>query len=366
MKNKLEQLKKEILAKLSEVKDSRILRDLEVQYLGRKGVLTKHLRGIAALNREDKKIIGKLANEIKQELIGEFKRLKNKFDYGTVSADFIDVTLPGRPIKRGHLHPLTIVQNELEDMFSAMGFMVLDGPELESEYYNFEALNIPKYHPARDIQDTFYVEMPHPSSPPAGGFRRTSESLLNKEREGENNGKRDLVMRTHTSPMQIRAMLKYGAPLRCVVPGRVYRSEATDATHEHTLNQLEGLMIGEDITVANLIAVLKTMLSGIFQQEVKLRVRPGYFPFVEPGLEIDMGCTICHGIGCPSCKQAGWLEMLGSGMVHPNVLRAGGIDPDKYSGFAFGMGIDRLVMMKYGIDDIRLFNSGDLRFLEQF
>ena len=347
MQEKLEQLKKEVLDKLSEVKDSGILRDLEIKYLGRKGVLTKHLRGIAALSSEDKKVIGKLANKIKEDLTAEFKRLRNKFDYSSANSDFIDVTLPGKRIKRGYLHPLTIVQNELEDLFSSMGFMILDGPELESEYYNFEALNIPKHHPARDIQDTFYVEEP-------------------RQKEKRNNNQNRLVMRTHTSPMQVRAMLKYGAPLRCVVPGRAYRSEATDATHEHTLNQLEGLMIDKDITVANLIAVLKAMLSSIFQQEVKLRVRPGYFPFVEPGLEIDMGCTICHGVGCPSCKHAGWLEMLGSGMVHPNVLRAGGIDPDKYSGFAFGMGIDRLVMMKYGIDDIRLFNSGDLRFLEQF
>ena len=350
MKKKLEQIKKEVLDKLSEVKDSPVLRDLEVKYLGRKGILTKHLRGIAALAPTDKKVIGKLANEIKEDLTAEFKRLRNKLDYNTVSSDFIDVTLPGQHIKRGHLHPLTIVQNELEDLFSSMGFMILDGPELESEYYNFEALNIPPHHPARDIQDTFYVD---------------TQTAANHKQMATNSANR-LVMRTHTSPMQIRAMLKYGAPLRCVVPGRAYRSEATDATHEHTLNQLEGLMIDKNISVANLIAVLKAMLSSIFQQEVKLRVRPGYFPFVEPGLEIDISCTICRGIGCPSCKHAGWLEMLGSGMVHPNVLRAGGIDPDKYSGFAFGMGIDRLVMMKYGIDDIRLFNSADLRFLEQF
>ena len=342
MRQKLEQIKKEILENLENVKNSEALRDLEVKYLGRKGKLTKFLRGIAELSVEDKKNIGALANEFKKEARDKFNEIKKVLENGNGKAKFIDVTLPGKKIEQGHSHPLTIIQNELEDLFVSMGFMVLDGPELESEYFNFEALNIPAYHPARDMQDTFFIDLP------------------NKK------GNLDLVMRTHTSPMQIRAMLKYGAPLRCIVPGRVFRNEATDATHEHTLNQIEGLMIGEDISVVNLIAVLKEMLSGIFQTDIKLRVRPGYFPFVEPGLEIDMRCTICGGIGCPSCKHNGWLEMLGSGMVHPNVLRAGGIDSDKFSGFAFGMGIDRLAMMKYGIDEIRNFNSGDLRFLEQF
>jgi phenylalanyl-tRNA synthetase alpha chain len=250
--------------------------------------------------------------------------------------------LPGEKIESGHLHPITIVRQELEDLFSSLGFMILDGPELESDYYNFEALNIPKHHPARDMQDTFYID--HKNA--AGEF--------------------DLVLRTHTSPMQVRAMQKYGAPLRCVVPGRVFRNEATDACHEHTLYQLEGLMIDKNISIANLIAVVKEMLSGMFKQEIKTRVRPGYFPFVEPGIEFDMGCLVCHGQKCPSCKHSGWVEMMGAGMVHPNVLKAGGIDPNVYSGFAFGMGIDRLVMMKYGINDIRHFEGGDLRFLQQF
>jgi phenylalanyl-tRNA synthetase alpha chain len=256
--------------------------------------------------------------------------------------------LPGEKISEGHLHPVTQVLRELEDMFVSMGFKVLEGPELESDYYCFEALNIPKWHPSRDAQDTFYID-------PKGLKVR-----------GERDGQPDLVMRTQTSPVQIRAMQKYGAPLRCVVPGRVFRAEATDAVHEHTFYQLEGLMVGENISVANLIAVLKEIYSGIFKQEVKLRVRPGYFPFVEPGLEIDVGCTICGGKGCPSCKMGGWLEMAGAGLVHPKVLEAGGVDPKKYSGFAFGMGIERLLIMRHGINDIRLFESGDLRFLEQF
>ncbi|MBU4455316.1 phenylalanine--tRNA ligase subunit alpha, partial [Patescibacteria group bacterium] len=202
--------------------------------------------------------------------------------------------------------------------------------------------NISRYHPARDMQDTFYVDT--------------------KNKEGEY----DLVMRTHTSPVQVRAMQKYGAPLRCVAPGRVFRCEATDAAHEHTFDQMEGLMVDKDISIANLIAVMKELLKGIFKKEMEVRVRPGYFPFVEPGIELDIKCTICGGAKCPSCKNSGWLELMPAGMVHPNVLKFGGIDSKKYSGFAFGLGLTRLAMMKYGVDDIRLFNSGDLRFLEQF
>jgi len=218
----------------------------------------------------------------------------------------------------------------------------LDGPELESDFYNFVAVNIPPNHPARDMQDTFYIDK--------------------KNMDGEY----DLVMRTHTSSVQVRAMQKYGAPLRCVVPGKCFRCEAIDACHEHTFYQMEGLMIDKNISLANLISVMKELLSGIFKKEMEIRVRPGFFAFVEPGLELDIKCTICGGKGCPSCKNSGWLELLPSGMVHPKVLEYGGIDPKKYSGFAFGLGLTRLAMMKYGIDDIRLFNGGDLRFLEQF
>ncbi len=342
MQNKLQKLKKEVLEQLSKVENSHILRDLEVQYLGRKGKLTKILRGLANLSTEKKRVAGKLANEVKLELKREFQETKRIVEGKTKADEVVDITLPGEKVMPGHLHPITIVQNELEDLFTSMGFIVLDGPELESDYYNFEALNIPKHHPARDIQDTFYVDR--------------------KNKKGEY----DLVMRTHTSPMQVRAMQKYGAPLRCVVPGRVFRNEATDACHEHTLYHLEGLMIDKDIAITHLIAVVQEMFNGILKQKVKIRVRPSYFPFVEPALEFDMECRVCLGKGCPSCKHSGWLEMIGSGMVHPKVIQAGGIDPEKYSGFAFGLGIDRLVMMRYGIDDIRLFQSGDLRFLEQF
>jgi len=342
MQNKLNNLKKEILEQLESIKDSKVLRDLEVKYLGRKGELTKVLRSLKNLDVKQKEELGQLANKAKRELQNKFSEVKNIIEGSSNKGEFVDVTLPGEKIKRGHLHPITQVQNELEDLFTSLGFMVLDGPELESDYYNFEALNVPRDHPARDIQDTFYIDK--------------------KNKKGEF----DMVMRTQTSPVQVRAMQKYGAPLRCVVPGRCFRSEATDACHEHTFDQMEGLMIDKNISINNLIAVMKELINGIFREEMEVRVRPGYFPFVEPGLEMDIKCTICAGKGCPVCKNNGWLELLPSGMVHPKVLEYGGIDPKKYTGFAFGLGLTRLAMMRYGIDDIRLFNKGDLRFLEQF
>ena len=341
MKEKIEKLKNEILGSLAKVKEEKVLKDLEIKYLGRKGELTKILRSLKDLSEKEKKEIGQLANEIKKEIEDKFTEMK-KIILGSAEKEQTDITLPGEKIERGHLNPITIVQNELEDLFTSLGFMVLDGPELESDFYNFVAVNIPPNHPARDMQDTFYIDK--------------------KNMDGEY----DLVMRTHTSSVQVRAMQKYGAPLRCVVPGKCFRCEAIDACHEHTFYQMEGLMIDKNISLANLISVMKELLSGIFKKEMEIRVRPGFFAFVEPGLELDIKCTICGGKGCPSCKNSGWLELLPSGMVHPKVLEYGGIDPKKYSGFAFGLGLTRLAMMKYGIDDIRLFNSGDLRFLEQF
>ena len=223
-----------------------------------------------------------------------------------------------------------------------MGFSIVDGPEVESEFYNFEGLNIPSYHPARDMQDTFFIDKPADHA------------------EGK------LVLRTQTSPNQIRAMKKYGAPLRIIVPGRVFRNEATDASHEHTFDQVEGLMIDTDISLAHLKGTLQTFLARLFKREMKVRFRPGYFPFVEPGVEMDMSCPFCGGTACRVCKHSGWIEFMGAGMVHPNVLKAGGVDPEKYQGWAFGFGLTRLVMMRYGIDDIRHLQSGDLRFNEQF
>ncbi|MEK7167029.1 MAG: phenylalanine--tRNA ligase subunit alpha [Patescibacteria group bacterium] len=342
MQNKLQKLKQEIFDKLNEIKHLDVLRDLEIKYLGRKGEFTKILRCLKDLTEQEKKEIGKLANEIKKELVEKFEQIKNVIAKNTVEKKNIDVTLPGEKISKGHLHPITIIQNELEDLFASMGFMVLDGPELESDYYNFETLNMPKHHPARDMQDTFYID--------------------HKNKQGEY----DLVMRTHTSNIQARAMQKYGAPLKCIVPGRVFRNEATDVRHEHTFYQFEGLMIDKDINFSQMKGVLESMGQFLYGSDTKLRLRPKFYPFVEPGVNGEFSCFVCHGKGCRLCKKSGWLEILGAGLVHPNVLQAGGIDSKKYSGFAFGFGLNRLVMLKYGINDVRLFNSGDLRFLEQF
>jgi phenylalanyl-tRNA synthetase alpha chain len=342
MKNKLEELKKKILEDLSRVKSGELLRELEIKYLGRKGELSNILRAIKDLGAEEKQEIGAIANAIKNDVSVEFERIKKEIGGKEETAGFVDVTIPGKKIACGHLHPITIIQAELEDLFKSMGFMVLDGPELESDYYNFEALNIPKTHPARDMQDTFYID------------------------KKNQNGEYDLLMRTHTSPVQIRAMQKYGAPLRAVIPGRCFRSEATDARHEHTLYQFEGLMIGEDINFSHLKGILELVGKKLFGAETKLRMRPKFYPFVEPGTNGEYTCSLCGGKGCRVCKGSGWLEVIGAGLVHPNVLASGGIDPEKYSGFAFGFGLSRLAQLKYGIDDARLAMSGDLRFLNQF
>lgn len=347
MQAKLEQLKQEILDNLAKAKDISTWRDLEIKYFGRKGELTKILRSVAELNAEEKKTVGKLANEIKNELLSKFAETRAGLEKNG-SSQAIDVTLPGASVKAGHMHPITILQNEIEDLFASLGFMILDGPELESDYYNFTALNIPPYHPARDMQDTFYID-----------------HQTKADRQGLS-GEYDMLMRTQTSPMQIRAMQKYGAPLKCIVPGRCFRNEATDVRHEHTFYQVEGLMVGEDINFSNLKAVLEALGKRLFGSDTALRMRPKFYPFVEPGSNGEYSCFLCGGRGCRLCKNTGWLEIVGCGMVHPNVLRAGGVDPKKYRGFAFGYGLDRLAMLKYGINDIRLFHSGDLRFLKQF
>ena len=342
MKEKLLKLKEDILKSMVGVKDLNLLHELEVRYLGRKGEVTEFLRKLSQLSIEERKVVGKLANDIKIELQVKFKETEEALENKISKSNSIDATLPGIKIPRGHLHPMSIIQKELEDLFISMGFMILDGPELESDHYNFEALNIPKYHPARDMQDTFYIDK--------------------KNKDGE----LDLVMRTQTSSMQVRAMEKYGPPLRCVMPGRCFRSEATDVRHEHTFYQLEGVMIDKDISLSNMKAVLETVAKYLYGPGTKVRLRPKFYPFVEPGANGEVTCFICKGKGCRLCKNTGWLEIFGSGMIHPNVLKAGGIDPNAYQGFAFGFGLTRLVMLKYGIGDIRLLQGDDLRFLEQF
>jgi phenylalanyl-tRNA synthetase alpha chain len=341
MKNKLEELRKKISEELEKAASGDALRELEIKYFGRKGELSEILRSIKDLAETERQEAGQLANYIKTELSAKLAEIKKNFTAES-SGSFIDVTLPGEKIEHGHLNPISIVQAELEDLFSSMGFMVMDGPQIESDYYNFEALNIPKTHPARDMQDTFYID------------KKNSD------------GEYDLLMRTQTSPVQIRAMQKYGAPLKVVVPGRTFRCEATDARHEHTFYQFEGLLIDKDINFSHLKGVLELVGKKLFGPETKLRMRPKFFPFVEPGTNGEYTCSLCAGKGCKVCKNSGWLEVIGAGLVHPNVLRAGGIDPEIYSGFAFGFGLSRLAQLKYGIDDARLAMSGDLRFLQQF
>ncbi len=322
---------KEQVEKINSASD---LLSWEKSVLGRKSRLSQLMRNIKDLPLEQRREAGHIANQVKQELQEIAAKLKSSLQQAEKQKQ-VDVTWPGEKPQRGHLHPVSLVQRELEDIFASLGFIIEDGPELESEYYNFDALNIPAYHPARDMQDTFFT---------VGGD----------------------VLRTHTSPIQVRAMQKYGAPLRLIAPGRVFRYEASDASHDFVFHQVEGLMIDKDISIANLIAIAKEFLSRIFTQDVEVRVRPGFFPFVEPGFEMDLTCILCQGKGCSACKRTGWMEFMGAGLVHPRVLEAGGIDPQEFSGFAFGFGLDRLIMLKYRIDDIRLFHSGDVRFLQQF
>jgi phenylalanyl-tRNA synthetase alpha chain len=336
---KLEEVRKKAELEINNADSLQLLEELRIKYLGRKSEITSILKGLGSLPAEQRPLVGKVSNEVKAQ-IDQYLSKRNEdlsdeiFETIDVS-EKIDITEPGIKKAIGHLHPITQICMEIEDIFTSMGFTVATGPEVELDYYNFEALNIPPDHPARDMQDTIW----------------TIDGTL---------------LRTHTSPVQIRTMEKLKPPIRVVAPGRVFRYEETDASHEHTFYQIEGLMVDKDISVSNLIAVMKTMLNAVFRHEVKVRLRPGFFPFVEPGFELDIDCQICGGKGCPVCKNSGWVEFLGCGLVHPNVLRMGGIDPERYSGFAFGMGLDRLVMTRYGIDDIRLFHSGDLRFLEQF
>lgn len=336
----MDKIRQNLENELAAAKSLEQVLELEIKFLGRKGELTRLMHELAELPLEQKRIFGIKANELKAKVEQLITEKKDAFSTRSFSElgrkEAVDTTLPSK-IRVGHLHPVTQIRMELEDLFRSMGFMILDGPEIESDYYNFEALNTPPHHPARDMQDTFYIA-DHP----------------------------DWLLRTQTSPVQVRAMQKYGAPLRAVVPGRVFRYEATDASHENTFDQIEGLMIDKEISISHLVAVMKEILQAIFKKDVEVRLRPGYFPFVEPGFELDINCQICGGKGCSVCKQTGWVEILPCGLVHPRVLEYGGLDPKKWNGFAFGLGLTRLAMMKYGIDDIRHFLSGDLRFLEQF
>ena len=327
------------LASVDAAADEQALRQVEDRLLGKAGAITELVKSVAKLPREERPTKGKAFNQLKVEVQKAIEARRAALAYVALAAELeaanFDPTEPGPPLPKGSLHPITIVQNDVIELFTALGFTWQDGPEIESPFHNFEALNIPDDHPARDSHDTFWL---------------TDGTLL----------------RTHTSPVQIRSMLGFEPPLKVIVPGRCFRNETLDASHEHTFYQVEGLVVDRGVSVAHLIHTMKTMLGGLFGRSVDVRLRPGFFPFVEPGFELDMQCSLCSGSGCPACKQVGWLELMGCGMVHPKVLTAGGIDPEEWSGFAFGLGLSRVAMMRYGIPDVRLFQGGDVRFLRQF
>ena len=341
MKERLEAMKAEALGRLAEVSDPGRLNELRVHYLGKKGQLTEILRGMGSLPPEERPEIGRIANEVRAAIEAVIAEMQARFEREETAerlkAETIDVTLPGRAPRIGAVHPLMKVQQEIEDIFLGMGYAIAEGPEVETDFFNFEALNIPKNHPARDMQDTFYI---------------TDEILL----------------RTHTSPVQIRAMRAAGGrtPLKIICPGKVFRRDDDDATHSFMFHQVEGLVVGPNIRMSDMLGTLLQFARAMFGPQVTIRQRPSFFPFVEPGAEVDVSCAQCGGEGCRMCKGTGWLEILGCGMVHPRVLEHGGYDPREVTGFAFGMGIERIALLKYGIDDIRLFYGGDVRFLRQF
>jgi len=335
----LEALQSEAIAAIDAAVDETGLRELEVHYLGRKGAITAVMKGMGKVAPEDRPRVGQKVNEVRGAVEGAItarRVVQEEARIADLCADpHFDATLSAVPPQVGAVHPVSAITEHIEDVFRAMGFYLLDYPEVETEHYNFEALNIPADHPARDMQDTFWL--------------------------GDG-----VLLRTHTSPGQVRAMKTFDAPFRAIFPGRVFRYERTDASHEHTFHQVEGLMVDKDISVANLIHSMTTLLGAIFEREVTVRLRPGYFPFVEPGFELDIQCQVCEAAGCSVCKGSGWVELLPCGLVHPNVLRHGGLDPEEWTGWAFGLGLSRLVMMKYQIEDIRHLMSGDLRFISQF
>lgn len=338
MVENLEQLTNEALAQISQVESLAQLNDLRVHFLGKKGAFTALLKGLGKLSPEERPKAGQTINvakgQVQQAIEAKKSSLETKELEAKLAAQAIDVSLPGRGALVGGLHPVTKTMRRIEQFFRSMGFKVEEGPEIEDDYHNFEALNIPSHHPARAMHDTFYFE---------------DGSLL----------------RTHTSPVQVRVMKQGKPPFRFIAPGRVYRCDS-DITHSPMFHQVEGMLVTEKVTFADLKGVLEAFLRFFFEKDLAVRFRPSYFPFTEPSAEVDMECVMCQGEGCRVCSHTGWLEVLGSGMVHPNVLTASGIDPDKYQGFAFGMGVERLAMLRYGVNDLRLFYENDLRFLKQF
>jgi phenylalanyl-tRNA synthetase alpha chain len=335
MRQKLERLRLEARKKIDEAKDNKELESIRVEFLGRRqGKITQILRGIRDLSPQDRPLIGELVNQIKRAVQEDLKR-KEKEMSQEEKEEWVDITLPGKKPPLGRLHPITQTLEEIKRIFIGLGFQVVRGPEVETEYYNFEALNMPRYHPARDEQDSFYLDDTH-------------------------------LLRTQTSPVQIRVMEKRSPPIRIIAPGRCYRRDAVDASHFPMFHQVEGLAVDKRITFSDLKGCLTYFVHQMFDEKTRLRFRPSFFPFTEPSAEVDISCIMCKGRGCRVCSGKGWLEILGSGMVDPEVFRKVNYDPEKYQGFAFGMGVERICMLKYGIDDIRLFFQNDLRFLSQF
>lgn len=340
MEQQLKQLEQEALTKLQEASNLKELNEVRVAYLGKKGPITDLLKGMGKLSPEERPKMGALVNAVRENVTAELEKkaalLEEQAIQEQLEKESVDVTLPGRKIQLGNRHPLTRVIEEIEDLFVSMGYEIAEGPEVEKDYYNFEALNLPKGHPARDMQDTFYIT-------------------------------EDILLRTHTSPVQARTMeAKKGEPFRIICPGKVFRRDNDDATHSHQFMQIEGLVVGENIRMSDLKGTLDVLAKKMFGAEREIRLRPSFFPFTEPSVEVDVSCHKCGGTGCNVCKQTGWIEILGGGMVHPNVLEMGGYDSKKVSGFAFGIGAERIAMLKYGVDDIRHFYTNDNRFLTQF
>ncbi len=339
MKEQLQAIKASVETALNDATTLEALEEIRIKYMGKKGELTAVLKGMGKLTPEERPVIGALANEIRQNLESEIDSKKTaierKLEEEKLKSEVIDITMPGKRQDAGKLHPMTQVMNSLKEIFMGMGFSVAEGPEVEYDYYNFEALNIPKNHPARDTQDTFYIED-------------------------------NIVLRTQTSPMQVRVMEKTKPPIRIIAPGRVYRSDTQDATHSPVFHQIEGLVVDKNITMADLKGTLERFVKELYGEETRVRFRPHHFPFTEPSAEMDYSCFNCGGKGCSVCKGEGWIEILGCGMVHPKVLENCGIDPEEYTGFAFGLGLERIAMGKFSINDLRLFFENDMRFLEQF
>ncbi len=340
--DRIEAIKTEALAALAQAKDEASLRIWENMYLGRKSEFNSLLRGVKELSPEERKKVGAAGNVMKREMVQALETTRQTVaaTHQNLDKGHIDVTLPGTGDGAGHLHPITRIEYEIEDIFTSMGFSIADGPEIESEWYNFDALNFPPDHPARDMQDAFWLT--------------------------ESWGKKKYLPRTHTSAVQVRYMELHQPPFQIIIPGRIFRNEATDASHEHTFNQFECLVVGEDVSVANFKSIAESFFTAFFERETTIRLRPSFFPFTEPSFEFDVNCLLCSGRGCPVCKGTGWLEIGGAGMVHQNVFEAAGYPRNRYQGFAWGFGLTRLAMMKYKIPDIRLLMSGDLRFIRQF